>query len=262
MFEQRKHEGVTYFVFKELEDQGVAHVIGTRQGGVSPPPFDTLNVSLAVEDTPERVRENRARLARILHLTPDDLVRVHLVHGAQAEKVGREHKGSMIRHRDALMTDEPGVPLFMTFADCIPVIIFDPIHRAVALVHAGWRGTAAGITMRTIAQMQQTYGSRPEDLVVALGPGIGRCHYEVGMDVIEAFDVFGRGPVVFEKKGRRYFLDLVETNAQQAAMMHVPTVLKSGYCTACHPDLFFSHRGEKGKTGRFGVIVMLGEPQP
>jgi len=262
MFTQHNHEGVIYFTFSELDTRGLVHVIGSRRGGISPPPFDTLNVSTAVGDAPENVRENRARLAQIVGVSPKDFVTAWLVHGHDVARVGPEPRGTRVRHRDALITDTPEVPLFMTFADCVPVILYDPEHHAVGLAHAGWRGTAAGVTMRTIAAMQQAYGTRPEALVVALGPAIHMCHYEVGPDVIEAFDVFGRGPVVFERQEDRYYLDLIATNVQQAQMMHVRDVLTAPYCTACRTDLFYSHRAEKGKTGRFGVLVMLPPSHP
>ncbi len=257
MFQRREKDGVVYFVFPELERLGVPHVVGTRVGGVSPEPFHSLNVSVAVGDTEENVQENRRRLSRVLGVEPEMLVGASLVHGTTIAQVTSADRGRWIPQTDALLTREARVPLFMTFADCVPVVIYDPKQRALALAHAGWRGTAAGLTMRVIAAMERVYRSRPRDLVVALGPAIGQCHYEVGTDVMEAFDVFGRGPVVFEKKGGRYYLDLVGTNVKQAEMMHVNQVLVSGYCTACHPDLFYSHRGEKGKTGRFGVIAML-----
>lgn len=257
MLTTHRHGDLLYFTFPRLDKLGLVHVIGSRQGGVSPPPFATLNVSTAVGDTPENVRENRARLASIAGVTPEDFVTAWLVHGNDVAQVGPEARGTRVRHRDALITNTPGLPLFMTFADCVPVILFDPEHHAVGLAHAGWRGTAAGVTMRAIAAMQQAYGTRPESLVVALGPAIHVCHYEVGPDVLEAFDIFGRGPVVFERRDDRYYLDLIATNAQQAEMMHVRDILIADYCTACRTDLFYSHRAEGGETGRFGVLVML-----
>ncbi len=257
MFLSHDHEGLLYFTFSELDTLGLRHVIASRRGGVSPAPFDTLNVSIAVGDRPENVLRNRARIAQQVGIRPQEFVTAWLVHGHDVARVGSEDKGKRMRRRDALITNVPEVPLFMAFADCVPVILYDPEHRALGLAHAGWRGTAAGVTMRTIVAMEQAYGTRPQALVVALGPAIGACHYEVGPEVIEAFDVFNRGPVVFERTSERYHLDLIATNEAQARMMHVRHVLTSGYCTACHTDLFYSHRAEQGKTGRFGVLVML-----
>lgn len=256
----REHEanGVTYFTFPTLTDLGVRHVIGSRVGGVSEAPFATLNVSASVGDDPNLVQENRRRLAALVGVEPERFVTAWLVHGRDVARVNGEHRGQRIPYHDALMTDEPGVPLFMTFADCVPIIVYDTHHRAVALAHAGWRGTAAGIMENTLKAMHRAFGTQPEEAIVAFGPAIGACHYEVGPDVMEAFRLLGRTPPVFRSvdNGRAH-LDLVETNRRQAASVGVSRFLTSGQCTACRTDLFFSHRAEHGRTGRFGVVVML-----
>lgn len=258
MLRQHEANGVTYFTFPALSDLGVRHAIGSRIGGVSPPPYATLNVSISVGDETARVHENRRRLAEVIGVSPGQFVSAWMVHGRDVARVNGEHRGQRIPYHDALMTSEPGVPLFMTFADCVPIIVFDPVHRALALAHAGWRGTAAGIMENTLLAMAEMFGSRMEEMVVGFGPAIGICHYEVGTDVMEAFRLLGRTTPVFrlEENGRVY-LDLVETNRRQAASMGVRQFLTTSYCTACRTDLFFSHRAEHGNTGRFGVVVML-----
>ncbi len=260
MLRQHNVNGLTYFTFPALSDAGVEHLIGTRRGGVSEGPFEALNMSTSVGDAPEKVRENRARLGQLVGITPEEMVTAWLVHGSDVARVNSAHRGQRIPYHDALITNEPNVPLFMTFADCLPIILYDPVHRAVGLVHAGWRGTAAGILLNTIRAMGKAFGTRAADLTVAFGPSIGICHYEVGTDVLEAFRLFGHSPVVMRpgSNGRAH-LDLVATNRRQAEQAGVEQVLTSGYCTACHTDLFYSHRAEGGRTGRFGVVVMLRE---
>lgn len=258
MFRLRAKAAVLHFVFEELEAHGVKHAVASRHGGVSPAPFASLNMSTSVGDTPENVRENRERVARLLATSARDLVIAALSHGTSVKVVGKEDKGRRIPATDALVTAEPGIALFMTFADCVPIIVYDPVRRAVGLVHAGWRGTAAGVLERTIHTFQECFGTRPEDLMVAFGPAIGPCHYEVGPDVLETFRRFGKVPVVARPSADgKVFLDLVATNREQAAALGVRRFLHAGICTACRTDLFYSHRGERGRTGRFGVIVML-----
>ena len=258
MLRQHEANGVTYFTFPQLTALGVHHVIGTRLGGVSSPPFDTLNVSLSVGDDPQRVEENRRRLAALVDIAPTQLVTAWLVHGRDVARVNGEHRGHRIPYYDALMTNEPGVPLFMTFADCLPIIVYDPVRRAVALAHAGWRGTAAGIMEHTLLAMHEAYGTRPQEVIVGFGPAIRACHYEVGPDVVEAFRLLGRTPPVLHPADNGHArLDLVETNRRQAASLGVSEFLTASHCTACHTDLFFSHRAEHGQTGRFGVVVVL-----
>ena len=260
MFQRHSVNGLTYFTFSELTAEGVNHVIGSRLGGVSGEPFSTLNMSFSVGDDPNRVQENRNRLAQLVGVTAADLVGAWLTHGNDVARVNREHRGQYIPYHDGLITDEPGVPLFMTFADCVPIILHDPKHHAVGLLHAGWRGTAAGIVAQAVARMEEEFGTHPEDLTMAFGPAIGTCHYEVGPDVMEAFQTLGRTPPVFQPGSNGHVhLDLIATNKHQAMALGVERFLESAYCTACHTDLFYSHRAEGGKTGRFGVIVMLAE---
>ncbi len=258
MLRQHRANGVTYFTFPELADYGVQHVIGSRIGGVSPAPFSSLNVSISVGDSEENVLENRRRLGEILNVTPDQFVSAWMIHGNDVARVNGEHRGQRIPYCDALITNEPGVPLFMTFADCVPIIVYDASHHAVGLIHAGWRGTAAGVLQNTLKAMAQAFGTRPAEVMVAFGPAIGVCHYEVGTDVMEAFRLLGRAmPVIRPDHNGHVYLDLVETNRRMGHTVGVSNTLKADLCTACHTDVFFSHRAEAGKTGRFGVLVML-----
>ena len=235
------------------------HAVATRHGGVSRGPFASLNMSRSVGDAPENARVNRERLCRAAGVRHEELVTCGLVHGTRALPVSLAHRGGFFPATDALLTDVPNVPLMLCFADCVPIILYDPERRAVGLVHAGWRGTLAGMAASAVAQMAITYGSRPANLRAAIGPAIGPCCYEVGPEVVarvQAAFPDAASLLSDDHDGRAHF-DLWEANRQQLLAAGVGQVEVAGLCTACHRDEFFSHRGDGGRTGRFGVVVML-----
>ena len=236
----------------------LVHAVATRHGGVSRGSFASLNMSRSVGDVLEDALTNRERLCRAAGMPYKELVTCGLVHGTHALPVGAAERGGFVPATDALLTDEPGVPLMLCFADCVPIILYDPVHRAVGLVHAGWRGTLAGAAASAVAQMVTTYSSAPSDLHAAIGPAIGPCCYEVGPEVVEQVRAVLPAASVLSNghKGHAY-LDLWEANRRQLADAGVSQVEVAELCTACHRDEFFSHRGDGGHTGRFGVVVML-----
>jgi YfiH family protein len=163
---------------------------------------------------------------------------------------------------DALFTGQPGGLLAVRTADCLPLLFADERRKAVAAVHAGWRGAIQRIAARVIETMQARFSSRPEDLLVAVGPGIGACCYEVGPEVAAAIRSSHHQPDLLLRPGRRpdsHFLDLWQANARQLADAGVRQIEIGGLCTACHRRLFFSHRADQGRTGRFGVLMILEE---
>jgi YfiH family protein len=147
----------------------------------------------------------------------------------------------------------------MRFADCVPVLLHDPVRRVIGLAHAGWLGTIRGVARSAIENMQKRYGSEPRDILAAIGPSIGPDHYEVGQDVIqkieESFGEKAEGLVGW-RDGRSY-LDLWKANRLQLEQAGVQQIEVAEVCTACHLEDWFSHRAEKGKTGRFGAIMAL-----
>jgi YfiH family protein len=162
---------------------------------------------------------------------------------------------------DALITDEPGLPLLLRYADCVPVLIYDPAHRAIAVVHSGWRGTVHGTTRATVDALIREFGSRPADLVATIGPSIGPCCYEVGDEVVDAVRAtFGRAEGLLADRGndRRHF-DLWIANLRWLQEAGVRRVEVAKLCTACHTDEFYSHRAEHGRTGHFGAVMMVVE---
>ncbi len=254
-----------------LRDSGtIAHAFSTRLGGVSRPPFAALNLGLSVGDDPEAVRENRRRFFGAFEIPPARVVRVRQVHGDQvlvvdAAIVRREGFPACLVDEgvgcDALITDLPGLALVVSTADCLPVLIHDPGHGAVAAVHAGWRGTAARIPAKAVEAMSRTYGTDPADCRAAIGPGIGACCYEVDARVREAALASG---FAWERHAApagpdHWRLDLagmIRTGLEEAGV-RPDRIEDLSLCTACRTDLFFSHRAEKGRTGRMMNFIFI-----
>jgi YfiH family protein len=158
-----------------------------------------------------------------------------------------------------LITDRPEVTLFLRFADCVPILLYDPRRPAVGVVHAGWRGTLAKAATAAVQAMQAHYGSRPGDLVAAIGPSIGPCHYAVGPEVVaqtrQAFN--GASDELLSRVNGGYHLDLWTANAHALQQAGVRQIEQSELCTVCHGDDFFSHRGHGAQTGRFAALIGL-----
>jgi YfiH family protein len=219
-----------------------AVAFSTRRGGVSEAPFDTLNLGRLTGDDPERVAENRLRLCAEIDTEPELLSFGRQVHGATVRRApGRGRPG------DGLWTEAPGEPLLVFTADCLPVAIarINGARPAIAALHVGWRGLLSGIVQRGAAAL----GGR---LAAAIGPGIGPCCYEVGDDVARPFrGQFGPGVV---RDGR---LDLWSAAEQALRRAGVDEIHRTDLCTCCNPDLFFSHRRDRGSTGRQGMIARV-----
>ena len=241
-------------------DANLVHGIFGRQGGVSPPPFDSLNLSQAVGDTPQAVHENFARACAVLGILPEQTAACHLYHSAEIVTVTRQNQQRVMGWADGLITAEPNIFLAMRFGDCTPLLFFDPVRQAVGLTHAGWRGTMKNAAGATVSAMTKRLGCRPKDIITVIGPAIGPCCYEVGPDVVQAAgESFADVTGLFRENGRPGYahFDMWAANRRQLAASDVTQIVETRMCTACHTDLFFSHRAEKGKTGRFGVIIGL-----
>lgn len=253
-------DGISLYRFEGLDGMGVAHAVLTRLGGVSQGPFATLNLGHTVGDDLAAVEENHRRVMAALRLHRQQVVSPHQVHGAQVRLVGRAHAGTVQPQTDGLLTTTPGVALLFRFADCVPILLFDPVRRAVGLAHAGWRGLGQGVVAAAVAALVRQVGSLPGDLWAGLGPAIGPCCYEVGPEV--AATVLRACPegarVVHERDGALQ-LDLPGAVRAQLLAAGVGRVEMAGICTACRNDEWFSHRAEHGRTGRFGVVAMLVE---
>lgn len=256
-FSRTVRDGVTFFTVPQFP-AGARGVFSTRLGGVSRPPFATLNVGSHVGDEPADVGENRRRLSEAAGV-PHGWATVEQVHGADVVTADRA-AGAPLGRADALITDRPGLPLAIFTADCTAVYVYDPVRRAIGLAHAGWRGTAAGIVGRVLAAMARAYGTTASDCHAAIAPSIGGCCYEVDAAVIDQLRHFAWLPdVIREVRPGHWLLDLWLANHRQlqAAGVHPDNITMSGLCTACHTELFFSHRAEAGRTGRQAAVLTL-----
>jgi len=237
---------------------GLVHAVSTRHGGVSPAPFDTLNLGLSCGDAPENVAANRRRLAEAVGARPEQLATCFQVHGAQVVHVDDQPAEVLRReHADILITNRPGRFLMLRFADCVPLLLVDPRRRALALAHAGWRGTAADVAVAAVRALSEQFGSAPRDLLAGVGPAIGPCCYEVGEEVAAHF---AHRPGGVRRDGQRIMLDLWALNREALLAAGVPAaqIELSALCTRCHSRDFFSHRAAGGgPSGRFSLIASL-----
>lgn len=251
--------GIVTYQFESLAVDGLAHAIFTRLGGVSRQPFDTLNVGNTVGDDGADVAENHARVYAHLGLSAAQVTSPRQVHSNRVVVITGDQAGSIIPDSDGLVTAAPRVALLLRFADCQAILLYDPAHHALALVHAGWRGVAQGIARRAVETMVQAFGTHPGDLLAGLGPAIGPCCYTVGDKVAAAMGyVLSDWSQAMSALGEdQWSLDLSAANAQQLAAEGVQQIESADLCTACHQDEFYSHRAGNGRTGRFAVAAYL-----
>lgn len=223
----------------------------TRHGGVSPGPLGSLNLGWYTEDDPENVRENYRRLSSTYDFAPDRIAAGYQVHGTEVltvKQAGQTHG------YDAFITDQTGIVLSVTVADCTPILLYDPEHRAVAAAHAGWRGTVAGILGRTLEEMVRNYGSDPTQCWAYIGACIGAADYQVDADVADHFPAdFKR----WEPTASKFYVDLKGFNHAQLRSAGLPAaqIAVSPYSTLAQSPDFFSHRAEKGQAGR-GIALI------
>lgn len=254
-----KTDGLRYLTF-DCFPKNMVHAIFTRQGGLSPEPWNSLNVGGTVGDEHERVAENRLRAFRALGRDPRSMFDVWQVHSADVVIANTPHFSRPPEFKaDAILTDRPDVTLFMRFADCVPILLHDPQKGIVGIVHAGWQGTVKKVLKETIRSMQAAYGSNPADVLAAIGPSIGPDHYEIGPDVVERVRASfnGHAQALLHTHAGRVHFDLWAANRLTLEQAGVGQVEVAGLCTACLPNDWYSHRAEKGKTGRFGALVGL-----
>jgi YfiH family protein len=251
--EWREKDGVRWL---EADLGGARAAFSTRLGGVSEPPFDSLNLGVLTDDSSEAVEENRTRLAAALGREPEQVVFALQVHGTRLIEQPAEFRGSLGTHdvpkeprnggiveADGHIVREPGLAPLVFVADCLPVALYGP--GGLAMVHAGWRGLAGGIVGAAAEAVEAT--------TAAVGPGIGPCCYEVGEEVLDAFAGLGEGIAA----GR--MLDLPEVARRLLGEAGVGQVESAGLCTSCEESLFFSHRRDHGRTGRQAGIAWIEE---
>lgn len=242
-----------------LEGRGAGAVFSARLGGCSPAPWDSLNLGLAVGDDPERVAANRRRFAAVAGFDPGAVAAVDQVHGTGVAVVRAPGPAGAA---DTLLTDCPGVVLTIGAADCAVVYLFDPLRRAIALCHAGWRGTAADAAGLAVAALGEACGTRPADVLAAISPCIGACCYEVDEPVVAALArsaPWAEAVLAPSPLAGRYRLDLAGANRRRLIDRGVPpaAIHSAGLCTACERQRLFSHRRDHGHTGRMQGALWL-----
>lgn len=240
----------------------IRHFISGREGGVSKGDKGALNLSYSVGDLPENVLHNRTLLAKAMGVEERNLIFPKQVHGNTVLQINEGNTEQDLEAGDALISNNPGVCLIATAADCVPVLFFDEKKQAIAAAHAGWRGTVSKIVTKTLLAMETAFGSRPGDVKVGIGPSIGPQVYEVGEEVIEAVhQAFGTDAgrlLLSSENPKKEKFNLWEANKLQLLKLGVPeeNIEVAGICTFSNKDKFFSARASKS-SGRFAAGIML-----
>ena len=250
---------------------GLQHGFSTRKGGVSKEHLASLNLSFSVEDAKENVLENFRRIGERFGKTPEDFVLSKQSHETKVLKVGTKDRGKGITKDrdyegiDALITDEKGIILSCFSADCVPILFYDPIHKAVGACHSGWRGTKGKILQNVVEEMRKHFSSNPAEILIAIGPSICKEKYVVSEDLalsfLEDYPDLGEdtaSPIQRISKDK-FQLDLWDLNRRIALNCGIKeeNISISGYCTMENPELFFSHRYSQGKRGLQGAFICL-----
>lgn len=251
------------------EGIGAPHCFTTRLGGVSTGIFASLNLNFSRGDDPKRVVENFRRIGAVLGFAPEDVVNARQIHSDIVVRVDARNRGNLdvagaSPECDALITNTPGMALYVSTADCTPILLWDSVTGAAGAAHAGWRGTVSAIGAKTVEAMAREFGSKPENIRAAIGPCIGPCHFETDEDVPAAvLEAFGEEAQAFiRKQGAKYYVNLKEVNALALRRAGVTHIEISDCCTMCQPDRFWSHRVTQGQRGAQGGIIVCKEVQP
>lgn len=268
--ELKEKNHVPYIQFKNLSATGIVkHGFSTRKGGVSTGIFSSMNLNFKRGDDPNAVMENYRRMAAALNMRVEDMVLSDQTHTTNVRVITEEDRGKGILKPqdysdvDGMITNVPGIVLVTSYADCVPLYFVDPVRKAIGLSHSGWKGTVGHIGQKTVWKMHEVYGSEPKDIVAAIGPSICQSCYEVSDDVAEAFranfTADEAADILLDKGNGKYQLDLWKANwyvLTDAGIL--PEHLSvTDLCTACHPDLLWSHRKTNGQRGGLSAFLSL-----
>lgn len=268
VIQQNQAGDLEYLTFPTLTKTGlVGHLFTTRTGGVSTGDCATMNLSFSRGDDRAHVLENYRRICKVLGVEVESVVASVQTHTTNIRRVTAQDKGKGVitpqdyEDIDGLITNEPGIVLACFFADCVPLYFVDPVKRAIGLAHSGWRGTVNRMGACMVRQMQEAFGSRPEDLIAAIGPSICRDCYEVSADVAGEFQAaFADAEVVTAGKAEgKYQLDLWRANRLVLEAAGIPSaqISVTDVCTCHNPEYLFSHRASKGKRGNLAAFLYL-----
>lgn len=269
---QNKEGAMEYLTFPMLEDIScIRHLFTTRLGGVSKGIYASMNLSFTRGDKKEDVMENFRQVGRVLLALPEAFVCSDQTHTTNIRVITKKDMGKgLVRERDykdidGLITKEKGIVLSTFYADCVPLYIVDPVREAIGLSHSGWKGTVGKIGQKTVQKMEEEFGSKPEELICAIGPSICKDCYEVSRDVALEMETCFEGnqeildQILFPKKNGKYQLDLWKANRfiLEEAGVKREHIQVTDICTCQNPDYLFSHRASMGKRGNLGAFLML-----
>ena len=260
--------GVVYLTFPKLDNLGVCHGFSTRLGGVSTGYQESMSFSFTVGDKRENVLENYRLFCDAIGADCKNAVVAFQTHTSNIRKVTKEDIGKGVfkpqdyTDVDGLVTDQKDILLVTQYADCTPLLFFDPVKKVAATSHGGWRGTVAEIALKTVEIMVNDYGSKAQDIICAIGPNISKCCYEVDDPVIEEINKLSylAKSLCYTPKGNgKYMLDLKETNRQ--ILIHAgikeENIDLADLCTCCNSDVFHSHRATSGKRGTLAAMICI-----
>lgn len=265
MYKLNEIENFKYITFPILDGYDeLLHCFTTRKGGVSKGAYESMNLGLGTGDEDKNVRKNYYIMADKLGINIEDIVETNQTHTNNIMYVTKNHKGLAMQEPeytdvDGLYTDEKNVALMSFHADCNAVFFYDPVKKLIGLSHAGWRGTVTNIAGKMIKELMRL-GSNPKNLKSAISPSLGQCCFEVDEDVANLFistNIKYKDFMI--KKGEKYHIDLWKINKFNMIEegMDEENIEISGLCSKCHNDLFFSHRGQKGKRGLMAGIIKM-----
>ena len=267
-FTQQTHHGVTFHTADAFTAAGgVAHGFATRLGGVSTGPYAQLNLGITRPDERDAVRENYRRFCAAVGADVGKIVCASQVHGDTVRTVTAADLGIGLDEgepwkADGLITDIPGVVLTIFTADCLPILLYDPVRRVVGAVHSGWRGTALGIAAKAVERMVDCYGCDRMDILAAIGPGISKCCFETHEDVpnamTEAMGAAALSAIEVLPTGK-FHVDLKALNAKrlESAGLDPAHIAVSPDCTCCMPEKYWSHRATHGERGSQAAMIAL-----
>lgn len=261
-------DSLLYVTFPNLDDGKCVSAFTTRMGGISKGKYASMNMSFSNGDIPRSVRKNYDILFGALGLDPERAVFSHQTHTSNVRIVRESDIGKgIVIHRDynnidGLITNLKGVALVTQFADCVPLLFYDPVNEVIASSHAGWRGTVKEIGKKTVEKMAKHFGSDPSNIKVAIGPSIGNCCYEVDDPVFEAFADLGyliTNAVFTKKENGKYMLDLWSANRLilESAGVKRENICVTDLCTCCNSQFFHSHRASGGSRGNLAAVIAL-----
>lgn len=264
ILEEKQVGEVLYLSYPILESTGlVKHGFSTRIGGVSEGIFQSMNLSFSRGDSEECVKENYRRISAAIGVDEKCLVRSVQTHTTNVHQVTLKNMREELQDIDGLITNEPGICLVTSYADCVPLFFLDTVHKAIGLSHSGWRGTVGKIGQVTLQEMHKAYGTNPKDVIAAIGPSICQDCYEVSEDVIdkfkESFEEIHWDALFYQKENQKYQLNLWKANEilLLEAGIKSENLAITNVCTNCNPDVLFSHRASKGQRGGMAAFMAL-----